>query len=88
MGKVIISFIQQHYALLVIFCHYETNLMFPNPNETPFTTNYLMVEWLFKLNLLLFSKLLWIHNRQHLSTHCMAPILIGPSPRPNMFEPT
>jgi hypothetical protein len=81
-------FIQQHYASLVIFCCYETNLMFPNPNEMQFTTNFLMVEWLFKLSLLLFSKLLWIHNRQPLSTHCMTPIITSPSPRLDMFEPT
>jgi hypothetical protein len=87
MGKVIVFFIQQHYASLVIFCRYETNLMFPNPNETQFTTNFLMVEWLFKLSLLLFSKLLWIHNRQPLSTHGMAPIITSPSPRLDMFEP-
>jgi hypothetical protein len=60
-------FLSYNNALLVIFCHYETNLMFPNLNETQFTTNFLMVEWLFKLSFLLFTKLLWIHYRQPLS---------------------
>jgi hypothetical protein len=44
----VISFIQQHHAPLAIFHHYETNLMLLNPTKTQFTTNFLMVERLFK----------------------------------------
>jgi hypothetical protein len=36
---------------LVIFCCYETNLMLLNPTKIRFTTNFLMVERLFKLRL-------------------------------------
>jgi hypothetical protein len=36
---------------LVIFCCYETNLMLLNPTKMWFTTNFLMVEKLFKLRL-------------------------------------
>jgi hypothetical protein len=41
--------IQQHHAPLTIFYCYETNLMLLNPTKTHFSTNFLMVERLFKL---------------------------------------
>jgi hypothetical protein len=46
--KAIVFFIWQHHVPLLIFCHYETNLMLLNPTETWFVTNFLMVERLFK----------------------------------------
>jgi hypothetical protein len=50
MGKVdykkgnFFSFIWQHHVPLAIFHHYESNLMFFNPNETCFVINFLLVE--------------------------------------------
>jgi hypothetical protein len=46
--KVVVSFIWQHPAPLAIFHRYETNLMLLDPTKTQFTTNFLMVERLFK----------------------------------------
>jgi hypothetical protein len=44
-------FIGQHRVPLIIFRHYENNLMLLKPIETPFATNFLMVERLLKLRL-------------------------------------
>ncbi len=49
--KVIVSFIWQHHLPFTIFCHYETHLILQNPINTWFATNFLMIEWLFKLGL-------------------------------------
>ncbi len=38
--KTFVFFILQHHEPLVIFCHYETNLMFLNPTKTRFGTNF------------------------------------------------
>jgi hypothetical protein len=52
-GESYCFFIQQHHAPLAIFCCYETNIMLLNPIETHFSTNFLMVERLFKLRLVI-----------------------------------
>ncbi len=48
-GEIVVSFIRQHHVPLIIFCCYETNLLWLNPTKTHFATNFLMVERFFKL---------------------------------------
>jgi hypothetical protein len=50
-GKFVISFIQQHHDPLTIFCHYETNSMLLKPTKMQLSTDFLIVERLFKLKL-------------------------------------
>ncbi len=62
------------------FCHYETNLMLLNPTKTQFSTNFLMVERLFKLKLTI-EQIVANMIGQILSTHYMVAIIKNHLPR-------
>jgi len=42
--KIIVFFIQQHHAPLAILFHYESDIMFQNPIEIQFVTNFFTIE--------------------------------------------
>jgi hypothetical protein len=52
-AKAVFFFVQQHHAPLVINRCYETNLMLLNATKTHLSTNFLMVQRLFKFKLVI-----------------------------------